>query len=127
MKDGIVGNAVGVSEVRPFWRLVFWSAAAMNFAIGLAAMLAPGMDNDARIVGLLVLCFGIVYALVARDSRRYGPTLWAGLIGKVGVVALLAPTHFGPGGHPVMMVVLLLDIAFAVAFLTYLLTAHDPG
>jgi len=107
------------------WRALFWAAAAFNFVIGALGMFSPEATSDARIIGLLILCFGILYALIARDPVRFAPTLWAGVIGKLGVVGLLGPQAFAPGGETLIAVILSLDAAFALAFLAFLLTQGD--
>lgn len=107
------------SDVGGVWRALFWAASGFNFIIGLLGMLSPASDIDARIIGLLLFAFGIVYMLVARDPVRFAPTLWAGIIAKVGVVALLAPEAFRDGGDAVVMGVLAIDALFAGAFLVF--------
>lgn len=119
---GRVGAPIGAEPVGWAWRAFFWVAALFNFVIGIAGMLSAESSVDARIIGLLVLCFGIIYLLVARDPRRFAPALWAGVIGKVGVVALLGPVAYGPGGDPLVAGVLVGDAAFALGFLAFLFT-----
>lgn len=123
--EGRVGAKLGAEPVGWGWRGFFWLATAYNLLIGLGGMLSPQADVDARIIGLLVLCFGIVYLLVAIDPRRYAHTLWAGLIGKVGVVALLGPAAIGEGGDHMLAAILGGDALFALGFLTFLLTNRD--
>ena len=127
MSEGIVGAPLGATPINPLWRLFFWVAAIFNFVIGLAGMLSPESTLDARIVGLLVFSFGVIYALVARDPRRFGPALWAGVIGKIGVVALLGPGQLGEGGSALLLGILGLDAFFALGFLAFLLTREDDG
>ena len=102
------------------WIWFFRIAALFNLLIGAGGMLSPEATVDARIVGLLVLCFGIVYYFVSRDPLRYASMLWAGVIGKVGVVALLAPEAFGAGGQPLIAGILIGDMLFALGFLAFL-------
>lgn len=125
MNDGIVGAQVGEAEPRHGWRSFFWAAAIFNFLIGLSGMLAPGTTIDTRIIGLLVFAFGIVYMLVARDPHRFGPVLWAGVIAKVGVVALMALDAFSPGGTLIAKIVIAVDAAFAIGFLAFLFANND--
>lgn len=72
-------------------QIILWAAAAFNVIIGGASLFQPGASREGRIVGLLVVCFGVVYALVASDPVRFLPVLWAGVLGKLGVIALMAP------------------------------------
>ena len=109
------------------WHLFFWVATAFNFVIGLAAMLVPEATVDARIVGLLVFGFGLIYLQVARDPLRFAPVLWAGVLGKLGVVGLLGPIEFGSGDNPVTMVVLVGDALFALGFLAFLFIHSENG
>lgn len=107
------------------WRIFFWAAAAFNFLIGLAGMLVPESTVDARIIGLLVFAFGLIYLIVASDPLRYGAMLWAGVLGKVGVVALLGPKQFAGAGDPLIMAVLAGDTLFALGFLVFLFTRGE--
>ena len=127
MTEGRVGAPVGAEPVGRGWRAFFWAACVYNLVIGALGMLSPEATVDARIVCLLVLCFGIVYLLVARDPRRFAPTLWAGLIGKAGVVGLLGPAAFAPGGEPLIAGILIGDALFALGFLVFLLTRGEDN
>ena len=109
------------------WRIFLWLAAAFNFAIGLAGMLVPESSVDARIIGLLVFAFGLVYLIVASDPLRYGTVLWAGILGKVGVVSLLGPKEIASGGDPLILAVLAGDALFALGFLVFLFTRADAS
>jgi hypothetical protein len=119
---GRLGAAVGTEMVGPGWRIFFALAAVYNLAIGTLGMATPEATTDARVIGLLVFCFGIVYVFVARDPVRFAPALWAGVVGKFGVVALLAPAAMAPGGDPVLAGILTGDALFALGFLAFLLT-----
>ena len=112
-------------ETSKGWKVFFWVAAIFNFAIGLAGMITPEASIDGRTIGLLVFAFGIVYMQVARDPRRLAPVLWAGVLGKVGVVALLGPGEFGPTGSALISTVLAGDALFAFGFLVFLFTHTD--
>ena len=120
-------GAVIEREVSRNWRSFFWAAMAFNVIIGTVGMLSPAADVDARIIGLLVRGFGFVYFFVARDPLRFAPVLWAGILGKVGVVALLAPQAFGPDGDPIVAGALGGDGLFAIGFLAFLLTIADEN
>lgn len=112
-------------KVSAIWRRFFWVATIFNFVIGLAGMLTPEATIDARIIGLLVFAFGLIYFLVARDPLRFAPVLWAGVLGKVGVVALLGPDAFRASGDPIIAGVLIGDALFALGFLAFLFTRED--
>jgi hypothetical protein len=73
------------------WQFVLWAAALFNLVIGGAGLVQPGASREGRVVSLLVVCFGLVYALVATDPARFLPMLWAGVLGKLGVIAIMAP------------------------------------
>jgi len=118
MSTSQIGSQLGGDiTVSKGWRSFFWIATVFNFVIGLLAMLSPEATVDARIVGLLVFCMGIIYLLVAREPLRFAPVLWAGVIGK-----LLGPQAFGEGGDMLIAGVLSLDGLFALGFLAFLLT-----
>lgn len=74
-----------------FWQIVLAAAALYNLVIGGGGLAARGTSGEGRLVGLLVAAFGIVYAIAALDPARFAPVLWAGVAGKLGVIALLAP------------------------------------
>lgn len=122
---GSLGAEVGGDRAGPAWRLFFYAACTLNFVVGTLGMLSPEATIDARVIGLLVFCFGIVYFLVARDPMRYASMLWAGVVGKVGVVGLLGPQAIGPSGDPLLVGILSLDAFFALGFLWFLLTKAD--
>ncbi|MEO9461267.1 MAG: hypothetical protein ABJ242_00900 [Marinomonas sp.] len=121
MNDGNIAPA----KDHTVWRRFFYAAAIFNFLIGLAGMLVPESTLDGRIIGVLVLAFGVIYWLVARDPVRFAPVLWAGVIGKLGVVGLLGPQTFMGGGEPILLVVLAGDLLFALGFLAYLFNRDD--
>lgn len=110
------------AKAKSGWRYFFWAAALFNFVIGLSGMLVPEATIDARTIGLLVFSFGLVYFIVASDPVRYGSVLWGGILGKVGVVALLGPKEFGGEGSGLIATVLAGDALFAFGFLVFLFT-----
>ena len=105
-----------------FWQAVLFGAATFNLLIGIGGLIDPVATTEGRIVGLLVACFGIVYALVGTDIARFRPMLWAGVIGKLGVIALLGP-EVASGKQPGFVGPILVgDALFTLAFLWLLLT-----
>lgn len=112
-------------EVSRSWRAFFWAATAYNLIIGLAAMISPEATIDARTVGLLVFGFGVVYLQVARDPLRFAPVLWAGVLGKLGVVGLLGPGAFGEDGSGLVAGILVGDALFALGFLAFLFKTSE--
>lgn len=74
-----------------FWPTILALAAAYNLVIGGASLFQPGAAREGRVTGLLVAGFGVVYAIAASDPVRFAPVLWAGVLGKLGVIALLGP------------------------------------
>lgn len=104
-----------------FWRPFFYAAAAYNLVIGGAGLATTSAPVNDRIVGLLVLCFGIVYALVGWRPDRFGPVLWAGILGKLGIVALLLPDVLAGRAAAGTGVILAGDALFTFGFLVFLL------
>lgn len=102
------------------WRTFFWVAAANNLAIGAVAFLDAAWGSPEAMGGVLIACFGIVYALVARDPARFAPVLWAGVVGKLLVVAMLGPRNWSDGGDPIVGTIVAADLAFALGFLLFL-------
>lgn len=86
------------------WRMFFWVAAVFNFLAGLPPLLAPTLTTISigmpapdpqyiyivQMFGAAVSIFGIGYALVALGQAGQRQIITLGLIGKIGVVALLA-------------------------------------
>lgn len=105
---------------------VLWAAAAYNLVVGAGVLLGPDAAIEARMVGLLVACFGVIYAITARDVARFYPVLWAGVIGKLGVIAMLAPL-VARGVQPAAAGALIAgDALFTLAFLAILLRPPPP-
>ena len=110
--------------VRPLassWRWMLGAAAAYNLLVGVPGVFALGADVSERIVALLVACFGVIYALVAWQPLRLAPALWAGVIGKIGVVALMMPEVTAGRAVPGTSAILAGDALFTLAFLAFLL------
>ena len=103
------------------WRWFFYAAPAYNIVIGGAGLANSAAAVNDRIVGLLVLCFGLVYAIVGRDPARFGPVLWAGIAGKAGIVALLLPDVLAGSAAPGTGPILSGDALFTIGFLIFLL------
>jgi hypothetical protein len=104
-----------------FWQIILSLAAAYNLVIGAASMLQPGAAREGRVTGLLVAGFGVVYAIAASDPARFAPVLWAGVLGKLGVIALLGPAVRGGELPRAVGWVLAGDAVFAALFLVLLL------
>ena len=115
------------------WQIFFWAAAFFNFAIGAPLFMAPemmgGMTGTVesidpallKVTGALVICFGIVYAIVGGDPARYRPVVWAGLVGKLGVAYVYLPDWY-QGTIPFSTtLIVLMDMGFIAAFLYFLL------
>jgi hypothetical protein len=116
-----------------FWSKLFWAAAAFNGAVGLPLLLAPGAMMAAlgvavpadltfhRTAGLLIVCFGVVYAMIARDLDRYRPLAALGVAGKLGVVAIFA-SAWSSGAIPASAAAVALgDLVFCALFGLFLL------
>lgn len=100
---------------------MLWIAAAFNFGIGLPGLLRAGASLEGRVIALLVAAFGVLYAIAASDPPRYIPMLWVGVVGKIGVVALMGPA-VARGQAPKFTGALLVgDALFVVLFLFLLL------
>jgi hypothetical protein len=114
------------------WRLFFIAAALYNLAAGLPLLVVPGMmlaqmgglvPDDLlyhRVAGLLILCFGALYAMVARDPARFGPMVWLGVVGKTGVILMVAEAYLA-GRVPLSgFAVALGDLVFVLGFVGFL-------
>lgn len=107
------------------WRGFFWLAAAYNFVIGLIMLSATPWASAEAINGVLIFCFGIVYALVARDPLRFAPALLAGVVGKGMVVAMLGPPNWFGGGDTSVGIIVVGDLMFALGFVLFLSRYRD--
>lgn len=104
------------------WVWMLWAAAAYNLSVGVPGIFLGGASDEARIVSLLVACFGLVYGMIARFPERYAPLLWTGVIGKIGVLAIMGAAVMH-GTQPVALVpVLAGDALFTLAFIAFLVT-----
>jgi hypothetical protein len=116
-------------------------AALFNFGAGLPLIVAPAIMLQAlqvaapedltfhRMCGLLVVCFGVIYAMIAEDLERYRPQVWIAVVGKIGVFAIFAVALM-QGFAPLRAVGLAVgDLAFALAFLHFLFVSSRarPG
>lgn len=110
-----------------FWTVVLWAAAAFNMLVAVPSFFLTGAGVTDRIVALLVGCFGLVYAMVARAPQQLGQVLWAGVIGKLGVVALMLPEVQAGRAVPGTGWILLGDTIFTALFVMFLLRGRKPA
>lgn len=103
------------------WAYFFWCAAAYNLVIGMLGFIDLAGSLDGKATALLVFTFGIVYALVALRPLRLAPVLWAGVFGKLCMVALLGPVALSQEGNPALAPILIGDFLFTCGFLAFLL------
>lgn len=121
------------------WRGVFLASAIFNFMVGFslaidttATMAAMGLEvarYDALwspLIGWFVVLFGMLYIVVWRDLNNRA-IVFIGLVGKLGVVVLIALAWMR-GLAPFAMVGLtLVDLAFALLFGVFLFTRPAAG
>lgn len=115
------------------WQIFFWAAAFFNFVIGAPLFISPEfmvavtgtvMPADPalmKVTGALVICFGIVYAIVGGDPARYRPVIWAGLLGKLGTAFVFLPDWVAGTVPLPTILIALCDIGFCTAFVYFLL------
>lgn len=117
-----------------FWRIVFWSAALLNWLTGLALIFDVSAPAEALgiemarydplyspFVGWLVMVFGVMYAIVARDTGSNHVAILGGALAKAGMFALvwLGVTR---GEAPFSMGLLVIaHLFFAILFLAFLM------
>lgn len=116
------------------WRGVFLASAIFNFIVGVSlafdtSEMAASMDLEVArydafwspVAGWFVVLFGVLYLAVWRDLNNRA-IAFVGMIGKLGVVALIA-LAWSRGLAPFGMVALtLVDLAFAALFALFLFT-----
>lgn len=103
------------------WSWMLWAAAAYNWLVSLPVLLNTSLAAADKISAVLVAGFGLLYAIVASNPARFAPTLWAGVLGKLGLVVLLAPSIIAGTAAPGTAPVLAGDLLFTLAFLALLL------
>lgn len=103
------------------WSWMLWAAAAYNWLISLPVLLNTGIAANDKVSAVLVAAFGVLYAIVASNPARLASALWAGVVGKLGLVVLLAPSIAAGTAAPGMAPVLAGDLLFTAAFLALLL------
>lgn len=103
------------------WSWMLWGAAAYNWLISLPVVLNGTVAPQDKVSAVLVAAFGVLYALVALNPARLAATLWAGVVGKLGLVALLAPSIVAGTAAPGSAPVLAGDLIFTAGFLALLL------
>jgi hypothetical protein len=109
------------------WRLFLWIAAAYNLVIGLGAFLAAEWGSPGAVNGVLIFAFGLLYALVAREPKRFAPILLAGILGKAMVVLMLGPPNWSDGGNPAIGAIVAGDLLFVLGFAAFLIALRRRG
>lgn len=119
------------------WRRLFAAAAAFNVAAGLPPLVAPARALETfgmaplpshlfmQSTGLLVLTFGVAYALVSRNLALR-EIVWLGIIGKLGVAILFGWSMLRGLIPPLIALVGMGDLLFVVAFGVFL-ASHPAG
>lgn len=115
-----------------FWSVVFWVAAAFNMAVGGALLLgadaivatfggpAPGQKLIIHTAALLIMVFGLGYAMVARNLRAHTGIVSLGVVGKL-TMPIIGAIHYAQGEIPLNALLLTLgDLVFAVLFVIFL-------
>lgn len=116
------------------WPIIFWLAALYNLAAGLPSLLGMGLPAGElapehlltmRLAGLLICTFGIGYALVALGLPGTRHIVTLGIIGKLGVCALVL--HYISSLPPVMPLLAAGDLLFVAAFAIWLYRSPKPA
>lgn len=116
------------------WPTIFWLAALYNFTAGLPTLLGLGLPAGdlaaehlltMRLTGLLICTFGIGYALVALGLPGTRHIVTLGIIGKLGVCALVL---LYISDLPSLMPLLAAgDLLFVAAFAIWLYRSPRPA
>jgi hypothetical protein len=113
------------------WQKVFAIAAAFNFVVGAPLVIAPyqiltlvdSVPGDllpARMAGVLIITFGIGYAMVAAQPEGRRDIVRLGVIGKSALVAMVAVLWLAGEVAPVTAAITCGDLLFAYLFMSYL-------
>jgi hypothetical protein len=113
-----LSNKAGLS---PRWSWMLGAAAAYNLVVAVPAIALPGTAQGDRITAVLVASFGVLYALIARAPALYGRMLWAGVLGKAGILAILLPAVLDGRAPGATGYILAGDALFTIGFLALLL------
>lgn len=120
MTDAPQGAHADQAPIAPGWVWMLRAAAAYNLLVAVPPLFARTTSDSDRIVSLLVACFGVIYALIARAPARLAPVLWAGVLGKLGVLIIMGMAVLD-GRQPVAVIpVLAGDALFTLAFIAFL-------
>ena len=111
-------NEAGLS---PRWSWMLWAAAAYNLIVAVPALISPEAAQGDRVTAVLVASFGVLYALIAQAPARYGRMLWAGVLGKSGLLVILLPGIFDGRAPVATGYILAGDALFTIGFLALLL------
>lgn len=116
------------------WKIFFIAAALFNFIAGVPLLVAPNVELAMmhlppapdvmyhQVTGILVICFGIGYGLVAGDPDRNIGIVWLGTLGKAGVIFLMSQAYLA-GTIPFQVFAIAFgDILFVLGFIAFLLT-----
>lgn len=103
------------------WIWLLWGAAAYNWLVSLPVLINGNLTAGDKISAVLVAAFGVLYAIVALNPLRLAQALWAGIVGKLGLVVLLVPSVMAGTAAPGTGPVLAGDLLFTVGFLALLL------
>ena len=115
------------------WKIFFIAAALFNFIAGVPLLVAPNVELAMmhlppapdvmyhQVTGVLIICFGIGYGLVAGDLEKNTGIVWLGALGKAGVIALMAMAYQA-GTIPFHVFAIAFgDMAFVLGFVAFLL------
>jgi hypothetical protein len=122
-------------NLKPRW--LFALGAAWNIVIGLSVSVAPlsslrllyghEPSADDQLLSMLyrdfascVLIFGLGYGIVAVDPSQNHGLVWLGIIGKLGVVAVLGQRWLTEAATVWVLPVAAGDLAFALLFACFL-------
>lgn len=121
------------------WRGVFLASAAFNFLVGAglafdlsATMAAMGLEvarYDALwspIAAWFVVLFGVLYLAVWRDLENRA-IVFVGMVGKIGVAALITLAWMRGLAPFAMVLLVLVDLLFALLFAAFLLTRRSAS
>jgi hypothetical protein len=122
-------------SLKPSW--LFALGAAWNFVIGLSLLVAPLFSlrllyghepsTDDQLLVMLdrdfaycVLIFGLGYGIVAINPSQNHGLIWLGIIGKLGVVAILGQRWLAGVATAWVLPAAAGDLAFAALFACFL-------
>lgn len=109
------------------WVWMLRGAALYNLAVATPALVMESTQDSDRIIAVLVASFGLLYGLISHHPAKLALALWAGVVGKAGLLAVLVPAVIDGRQAAALAPVLVGDALFTLAFIAFLMRGLYTG